>query len=190
MTDFTIHTVDTAPDAAKPMLEESQKSFGFIPNLHAVFAESPESLEAYKALTDIFSRTSLSKVEQNVVWLTINYEHNCHYCVPAHTMIAKGAGVPDAEIENLREGKPLNDPKLQVLREFTRTMVEKRGQVSDADVETFLAAGFTKRNVLDVVVGMAHKVMSNYTNHFAHTEVDAPFAQFAWTHPEQRVAAE
>ncbi|MEL6258353.1 MAG: carboxymuconolactone decarboxylase family protein [Pseudomonadota bacterium] len=190
MAEFQIHTPDTAPDDAKPLLEDSLKSVGFIPNLHGVFAESPQALEAYKALTTIFTQTSLSKIEQNVVWMTINYEHECHYCIPAHTMIAKGAGVPDDEIENLREGRPLDDPKLDALRTFTRTMVDKRGNVADADIDAFMAAGFSKRNVLDVVVGMAHKVMSNYTNHFTHTEVDAPFAQFAWTPPSQRTAAE
>ncbi len=181
MTDFTIHTVETAPDASKPLLEKSQKAFGMVPNLHGVFAESPQALEAYQALSGIFAATSLSKVEQNVVWLAINVEHNCHYCVPAHTAIAKGQRVDDATIEALRCAAPLSDPKLEALRTFTLKVVRQRGEVSDADVQAFLDAGFTKQNILDVIVGVAHKVMSNYANHIVGTPVDAAFAKFDWT---------
>ena len=77
MTDFTLHTPKSAPEGSKPLLENSQKSFGFIPNLHAVMAEAPSTLEAYQLLGGLFSRSTLNAVEQNVVWLTINVEHNC-----------------------------------------------------------------------------------------------------------------
>ena len=188
MTEFTIHTEETAPEASKPLLAGSQKAFGMIPNLHGLMAESPQLLEAYQALSRIFSETSLSTVEQNVVWLAINVEHKCHYCVPAHTGIAKSQGVDDATIEALRNATPLADPKLEALRDFTLKVVRQRGEVSDADVEAFLAAGFTKQNILDVIVGVAHKVMSNYTNHLGHTAVDAPFQAFAWE-PNKKSAA-
>lgn len=181
MTEFTIHTVETAPDAAKPLLEKSQANAGFIPNLHAVMAESPEHLEAYQTLSALFSRTSLSKTEQNIVWLSINAEHNCHYCVPAHTAIAQMQKVPQDIIDALRAERPLPDAKLEALRQFTLKTVRQRGVVSDADTEAFLAAGYTRRNILDVVLGVSHKVMSNYINHFADTPVDEAFKPFAWT---------
>ncbi len=181
MTEFTIHTIDTAPDESKPLLEQSQKSFGSIPNLHGVMAESPEHLQAYQTLHGLFQRTSLSKVEQNVVWLTINVEHECHYCVPAHTAIAHMQGVDQATIDALRAGAPLADDRLEALRTFTLKVVRNRGRLDDADVDAFLAAGFSRRNILDVVLGLAQKVMSNYVNHFADTPVDAPFQKFDWT---------
>lgn len=191
MTDFTIHSIDTAPADSKPQLESSLKGFGMVPNLHAVLAESPQALEAYKALGDIFTKTSLSKVEQNVVWMTINVEHECHYCVPAHTMIAKSQGVDDATIDALRAGTALPDAKLESLRQFTLQLVRGRGHVADSDVEAFLAAGYTKQNILDVVVGLSHKVISNYVNHLSQTPVDAPFKAFDWTPPSKSgVAAE
>jgi len=181
MTSFTVHTLDTAPDAAKPLLEDSRKAYGMIPNLHALMAESPETLDAYKQLSTLFAATSLGAVEQNVVWLTLNVFHECHYCVPAHTAIAKGAKVPDEIIDALRENRELPDARLNALRTFTLQMADKRGEVSDADIQTFLDAGFSKRHVLDVVTGVAHKVMSNYINAFADTPVDDAFKPFAWT---------
>jgi len=181
MTDFTRHTPDSAPADSRPMLETSQKNYGMIPNLHAVLAESPQIYEAYQTLQKLFTESSHGTTERHVVWLTINVEHACHYCVPAHTFLAKKDGVDEATIEALRNDRPIADDRLEALRQFTKAMVLKRGNVGDAEIEPFLAAGFTKRNVLDVLLGVSHKVISNYTNHFAETPVDAPFAAYDWT---------
>ena len=88
MTDFTLHTVDSAPKESKPMLENAEQSMGMIPSLLAVLAEAPGALEGYQTLNDLFTRTSFDASEQTVVWQTINVENECHYCVPAHTGIA------------------------------------------------------------------------------------------------------
>ncbi|MTI06575.1 carboxymuconolactone decarboxylase family protein [Roseibium denhamense] len=189
MTDFTIHTLESAPEGGAELLEKSQKAFGRIPGLHAVMSESPQLLDGYQRLHQLFQETSLTTVEQNVVWLVINVEHECHYCVPAHTGIAHMQKVPEDVIEALRNNTPLADPKLEALREFTLKVVRQRGYVSDEEVQTFLDAGFTKRNVLDIILGLAQKVMSNYVNHIAETPVDKVFHKFAWT-PPARAAAE
>ena len=183
MPDFTLHDIDTAPEASKPLLESSAKAFGRIPNLHAVMAESPEHLEAYKTLHALFERTSLSKVERNIVWMTINVENACHYCVPAHTAIALMQGVDADVVEALRAGTPLRDARLEALRQFTLALVRQRGRLEDAQVAQFLGAGFTQRQILDVLLGLAQKTMSNYANHLADTPVDAAFAQFEWHAP-------
>lgn len=188
MATFTIHTPDTAPEGAKPRLEAAQKAVGFVPNLYGVMAESPQHLEAYQTLAGLFEASSLTAEERNVVWLTINVEHNCHYCVPAHTGIAKSQGVSDAVIEALREARPLPDDKLEALRQFTLKVVRQRGVVSDEDVQAFFAYGYDQRTVLDVILGTAHKVMSNYVNHFAQTPVDQGFSAFAWE-PRKDAAA-
>ena len=181
MTDFTLHTQGSAPQESQPLLDNSLKAFGMIPNLHAVMAESPQHLEAYQKLHELFQQTSLTPTEQNVVWLTINVEHACHYCVPAHTAIAHMQKVDETIIEDLRHAAPLADTKLEALRQFTLKVVRQRGNVSNEDVQAFLAAGYTNRQVLDVILGLAQKVMSNYVNHLADTPVDAPFQKFDWT---------
>ncbi len=181
MTDFTLHTADTAPEASKPLLENSQKTFGMVPNLHAVMAESPQLLEAYQRVHELFQNSSFNAEELTVVWQTVNVENNCHYCVPAHTGIAKSMKVDDAIIDALRDQTPLPDARLEALRTFTLKLVRQHGAMSDEDIQTFLDAGFTQRHVLDVILGYSQKVMSNFTNHVAHTEVDAPFQKFAWS---------
>ncbi len=180
MTDFTIHTLETAPEGAKPLLEASYKNTGRIPGLHGVMADAPGLLAVYNFAHQQFLATSLTDEEKTVVWQTVNVEQNCHYCVPAHTGIAKMMKVDDAIIEALRNETPLPTPKLEALRNFTLQVVRNRGFVDEADTHAFLGAGFTQRNILEVILGVAQKVMSNYTNHFAQTPVDKVFQKFAW----------
>jgi len=181
MSTFTIHDIDTAPEGSKPLLENSLKGFGMIPNLHGVLAESPQLLEAYQNLHKWFSETSFDADELTVVWQTINVEHACHYCVPAHSAIAGMMKVDAAITEALRNETPLASTKLEALRTFTLSIVRNRGNVSQADLETFYAAGYGKQQVLEIILGVAQKTVSNYTNHIAQTPVDAPFKDFAWT---------
>ena len=181
MTDFPIHTVDSAPDASKPLLEKSLAAFGRVPGLHATMAESPALLEGYQILHKLFAEsTSFNGDELTVVWQTINVEHACHYCVPAHTGIAKMMGVDDAISEALRNETPLPNARLEALRTFTLQMVRSRGNATEAEVQAFLDAGFTKQQILEVVLGIAQKVMSNYTNHLAETPVDEVMQKFNW----------
>ena len=180
MTDFTLHDETTAPDDSKPLLAKSQKAFGMVPGLHAVMAEAPGLLDAYQQVHELFLNSSFDKDEITVVWQTVNVENNCHYCVPAHTGIAKAMGVDDAITEALRNETPLPNARLEALRDFTLSVVRDRGNVDDAKVQAFLDAGFTKRNILEVVLGYSQKVMSNYTNHLAQTPVDKPFQKLAW----------
>jgi alkylhydroperoxidase family enzyme len=180
MVDFTLHDETNAPADAKPLLEKSKAAFGMLPGLHAVMAEAPGLLDAYQRVHELFVNSSFDKDELTVVWQTINVENECHYCVPAHTGIAKSMGVDDAITDALRNETPLPNAHLEALRDFTLKLVRDRGFVSDEDTQTFLDAGFTKRQILEVVLGYSQKIMSNYTNHLAKTPVDKPFQKFDW----------
>lgn len=181
MTDFPSHDLNTAPEASKPLLEKSQAAFGRLPGLHKVMAESPQLLEGYQVLHKLFTETGFDADELTVVWQTINVEHACHYCVPAHTGIAKMMKVDDAISDALRDETPLPAPKLEALRTFTLAMVRDRGNVSEAQMQAFFDAGYDHRAVLNVILALAQKVMSNYTNHVAETPVDEGMRKFAWT---------
>ncbi|WP_340261946.1 carboxymuconolactone decarboxylase family protein [Sulfitobacter pontiacus] len=180
MTDFTLHDENTAPEGSKELLAKSKAAYGMIPGLHAVMAEAPGLLEAYQQVHELFVNSSFDKDELTVVWQTINVENACHYCVPAHTGIAKSMGVDDAITNALRDKTALPNARLESLRDFTLALVRERGNLDDATVQTFLDAGFTKRNILEVILGYSQKIMSNYTNHIADTPVDKPFQKFAW----------
>ncbi|GLS25949.1 carboxymuconolactone decarboxylase family protein [Marinibactrum halimedae] len=174
----TIHTLESAPEAAKPLLESSNKAFGMIPNLHGVMAESPELLKGYQTITQLFQSSDFSNEELTVVWQTINVYHQCHYCVPGHTAIAKSMKVDDAITARIREHAPLDDPKLQVLREVTEHILESRGHLSEELWARFSEVGYSDKHLLQIVLGISHKVMSNYTNSLYETPVDDAFKMF------------
>ncbi len=180
MSTFPIHTLETAPEKSKPFLENSMKSFGMIPSLHGALAEAPGLLEAYQMLHKLFTESSFNNDEQTVVWQTINVEHECHYCVPAHTAIAHMMKVDPSITEALRNRTAMPTEKLQALHELTLSIVRNRGRVSEQELETFYAAGYTKRQVLEIILGLSQKVISNYTNHLADTPVDDAFKKYAW----------
>ncbi len=183
MSTLQIHNVASAPENSKPLLEASLKSYGFIPNLHGVLAGAPGLLEAYKTLHELFVNSSFNNDELTVVWQTINVEHECHYCVPAHTGIAAMMKVDDHITEALRNKTALPTEKLQALHDMTLSIVRNRGRVSDAELEAFYAAGYTERQLLEIILGLSQKIISNYTNHMANTPVDAAFQKFVWKAP-------
>jgi uncharacterized peroxidase-related enzyme len=188
MTTFTIHTPDTAPAGAKDALATIRDTWKFVPNLHGMLAESPPALEAYDTLFGLVEKTGLTPVERQVAFLAVSYENNCEYCMAGHSVLAKMAGVPAPTLAAIRDGQSIADPRLQALRRFVSRVVAQRGVVDAAEVDAFIAAGFTKANVLDVLLIAATKLLSNYTNHIAGTPNDAFMAQTAWQHPAHRVA--
>lgn len=180
MTNLTLHTFESAPDKSKPLLENSLKAFGMIPNLHAVLASSPGVLEAYQTLHSLLLDSSFNAEELTVVWQGINVEHACHYCVPAHTGIAHSMKVSSALTDALRNEIPLPDPKLQTLLDTTLSIVRNRGRLSQEEIDAFYAAGYGERQLLEIILCLSQKIISNYTNHIAETPVDEPFAKFLW----------
>ncbi|GLR72595.1 carboxymuconolactone decarboxylase family protein [Agaribacter marinus] len=180
MHNFTLHTKESAPSEAIPLFENSENAFGMIPNLHAVMAESPQLLEAYQTLHTLAQKTSFNAEELTVVWQTINVEHACHYCVPAHTAIAKSMKINDKLINELRNNEVLSDKKLNTLKTTILAITRARGVVEDAQLTAFFNAGYQQQQVLDIILILAQKVMSNYTNHLANTPVDDAFKPFDW----------
>jgi len=189
MTKFKVYTADNAPEPSKESLKAAKSAFGFVPNLQATMAESPELLAGYSALWDLFSKTTLTPHEQQVVFLTSNFENECHYCMAGHTALAKMQKMDPAVIAALRNGTKIPDSKLEALHHFATLVVRNRGWVSDADTDAFLGAGYTRRNALEVILGVATKVMSNYTNHIAHTELDKFMLGNEWAKPAVKPAA-
>jgi alkylhydroperoxidase family enzyme len=181
MTTLKVHNIESAPEASKTLLEKSQKDFGMIPGLHGVLAGAPGILEAYQTLHQLFVDSSFDEEELTVVWQTINVEHECHYCIPAHTAIAGMMKVDSSLSDALRNRTAMPTEKLQVLHEMTLKIVRNRGHVEQEDLDTFFAAGYGERQVLEIILGVSQKVISNYANHIANTPVDAPFQKFAWT---------
>ncbi|MCV6547299.1 MAG: carboxymuconolactone decarboxylase family protein [Cohaesibacter sp.] len=144
-------------------------------------AESPALLDAYLSLSKIFATTSLSETERQIIAMSNNRLNGCTYCMAAHSVIAKKGGVPEDVIEALRTNQSIQDPKLEALRQFAIEINESRGWPKESSIEALLAVGYSRQTVLEVILGTAYKVLSNYTNHVASTETDAVFQTAAWS---------
>jgi alkylhydroperoxidase family enzyme len=180
MTILTAHTLNTAPEESHPLIEKSISAFGMLPNLHAVLASSPETLKAYQTLHELFTQTSFNAEELTVVWQGINVENGCNYCVPAHTGIAHSMKVDSTLTAALRNQEPMPTAKLQALLDMTLAIVRNRGHVSEQELNNFYAAGYQEQQILEIILGLSQKTISNYTNHIAQTPIDQPFKKFAW----------
>lgn len=181
---FTYHDETTAPAASQPYIEGAKAMFGFLPNLHKVLAESPAAHEAYSTLYKLATeKTGLTPIEAQIVLMASNFHNRCHYCMAGHSMIMSMLKAPQDMIDALRDGRPLADPKLEALRTFATRLLEQRGHVGDDALQAFLDAGYTRKQALDVLVCLSAKLLSNFTNALAHTELDAPMKAMEWTPP-------
>jgi uncharacterized peroxidase-related enzyme len=188
MTKFTAHTIETAPTRSRPLLEGVKEALGFVPNLYGVFAESPAALQGALAIWDAFSHSSLTSVEQQLVVLAVSEANDCEYCVAAHSTLAKRMAKVDAAlVDATRRRESLLDAKLNALVAFTRNTVEQRGFVADADVAAFLEAGYTKAQVIEVLLAVGMKTFNNYVDHIAHTPLNDQFKAEAWE-PKRKAA--
>jgi uncharacterized peroxidase-related enzyme len=170
-------TIATAPEASKPLLENIQKGFGFIPNLMATFANSPAVLQGYLAMDGVFEKGTFSPVERQLILLAASEENKCNYCAAAHSTVAKAfLHVPAETISALRDGKPLTDKKQDALVNLVREIVRERGFANSATVEAFLEAGYQKPQVMELLLGVALKTVSNYLDHLSPTTIDQAFA--------------
>ncbi len=143
-------------------------------------SNSPELVKAYSEMGKLFGQTSFSQLEKNIIWLAVSRTNNCHYCVAIHSMVGKMFKMPDHIIESLRNDTPINDTKLESLRKFTVLKTEKRGWATKEEIDSFLKAGYTKEQILELIVGIAQKTISNYVNHIAGTPLDTQVKPFEW----------
>lgn len=166
-------TVATAPEASRPMLEKVQQSLGFIPNLVATFANNPTVLEGYLALGAAFEKGSFTPMERQIILLAASAENNCNYCAAAHSQIAKSLlHTPTEVIAAVHDNTAVPDAKLNALVSLVRELVRERGYAKERTIQKFLAAGYKKEQVMELLVGIALKTISNYLDHISPTPLD------------------
>lgn len=187
MTAFPIHTIDTAPEGSKETLAQVKKALGMVPNLAAGMAESPTLLRAFFAAREIYSQGTLSPIDIQVLSLTNAFENGCEWCMAFHSTGAVRDGLSKEALEDLRAGRAPRDPRLRALSDLSRTMVRNRGKVSEEDLDSFYAAGFSKAQALEVVLGAGFSVMANFSGHLVHAPLGAALEPYAWSKPATRV---
>lgn len=167
------HDLDSAPAAARSHLEATRAHLGFVPVGMARQAEAPEVLDAFAQLNRLWARGQLTQREREVVIFTVAHASGCDLCLAFHGAMLRQMG--DRTLaDELRTEAPLADDRLAALRRFTRSLLASRGDVPDDERAAFLAAGFTARHALEVVLGVATYTLSTFANRFVRAPVDPP----------------
>ncbi|MFQ6553525.1 carboxymuconolactone decarboxylase family protein [Aestuariibius insulae] len=180
--DFPIHTAASAPEGSQEPLAWYLDTFGMVPNLAAVLAESPALLTSYwQTQNNLLADAALTRQEINIVQTSVAHANACQYCVAGHTALRKMEifDNTDEQLVAVRQDKPFDDPKLDALRDFALLVLRNQGRMASSQLQAFLEAGYSRRAALDVVACIAAKVMTNYANQIALTPVDDAFAPFA-----------
>lgn len=183
MTRLTLHTVHTAPEDSRALVEKVQAGNGFLPNLIGILANAPEALETYLTVGQINAKGALGLAEREVVQITAARIHGCDFCVAGHTKVAlKQARLPDAQVIALQNGTDTGDVRLDAVRRFTEAVIATRGAVDDAALAAFQAAGYGEQQALDVVLGVSLATLCNFANNLARNTVNPELQGFL---PEQ-----
>lgn len=164
-------------DETNLIFSQTQKEFKMIPNMYRVMANAPELLQTYIFGYKKFRENSdFTPAEQEVIFLVISYENGCDYCMAAHSTAADfQSNVPRSVTESIRNDTEISDVKMKALAQFTKEVLLSRGRPSAESTKEFISAGFSEKQILDIVLAIATKTISNYTNHLFDTPVDKIF---------------
>lgn len=174
MKNFTVPTRDEVSENNQAIFDNLNKGLGFVPNLYAYFAKSETALGDYLALQN--RKSSLKAKEREVINLVVSQVNGCRYCQSAHTALGKMNGFSEDQILEIRGGSAAFDAKLDALAKFTKSVAENKGRATQASKDAFFAAGYTEASLVDVVVIIGDKIISNYIHNLTDFAIDFPIA--------------
>ncbi|MGN6233957.1 MAG: carboxymuconolactone decarboxylase family protein [Trinickia sp.] len=183
MSDYPVHTIESAPAQAKPVLEQLENLFGQIPNIAAKMATSPTLIAGFIGLFERVHASSLTEPQIQTLLLTNAVVNASEWPVAFHTALALKEGVAPADVDAIRRGALPDDAGLAALSALARTLIEKRGRLISSDQSRFLEAGFSIEQTLEVIAVVAASTITNYTSSVTRPRLEAQFEAFAWHAP-------
>jgi uncharacterized peroxidase-related enzyme len=180
MSQFQVHTIDSAPANSTASLRALERGLGFVPNLAATMAESPTLISGFVDLRKTLAGGELSGVEREIVALAVSLENDCDYCMAAHSTFALMQNADEDAVSTARGGGEPADPKLGALYRFARGLVAKKGHLSAAELHALLDAGYSRRALFDVVAQVGHTTLANLAHSLSQAPLDDEFTPQAW----------
>ena len=180
MTNFPVYTLESAPERSKPALQQLQSAFGIIPNIAGAMATSPVLINSLVGLFGNVHGGSFTEAQVQIVLLTDAVTNASTWAVAFHTTLALKEAIDPADVNAIRDGRLPKDNKLAALSALAKTMIEKRGRLDHQDIERFLAAGFGKDHLLEVIAAVAASTITNYTASITRPPLEEPFQNHAW----------
>jgi AhpD family alkylhydroperoxidase len=160
--------------AHQTIYDSLEKTIGFVPNLYAMFALSDNALSTF--LTAQNTKSSLTGKEKEAISLVVSQVNTCNYCLSSHSVFAHRNGFSDNEILEIRSGAASFDPKLDALIKLSKSIIENKGHAYPALVNNFIEAGYTKGNLIDAIMLVGIRSITNYVYSITQPEIDWPLA--------------
>ena len=180
MTSFPVHTLQSAPERSKPAMQQLRSAFGMIPNLIGAMSTSPVLINSLVGLFGKVHGGNFTEAQVQIVLLTDAVTNGSTWAVAFHTTLALKEGIDPADVQAVRQGRLPKDATFAALSSLAKTMIEKRGRLDDEDINRFLAAGFGKDHLLEVIAAVAASTITNYTGSITKPPLEAPFKEHAW----------
>ena len=174
MKKFTVPTKEEVSETNQHIFDNLQKNMGMVPNLYAYFGKNETALADYLALQS--RKNTLTGKEREVINLVVSQVNNCKYCLAAHTVVGKMNGFTDQQVLEIRKAAISFDHKLAALAEFVKETATTRGEPSEEAVEALFNAGYTEANMIDILIVIGDKIISNYLHKITQLPVDFPAA--------------
>lgn len=172
---FTVPTREEVSSNNQQIFDSLHKMIGFVPNLYAYYAKSETALADYLALQN--RKNTLTGKEREVINLVTSQINGCRYCQSAHSVFGKFSGLTEAQILEIRKGSATFDAKLHALVQFTASVVEHRGKISNDAKQAFFNGGYSEGNLIDALMIIGDKTISNYLHNITGLEIDWPLAE-------------
>ena len=171
---INVPTRDQVNEGNQAIFDNLKKALGFVPNLYATFAHSDTALGNYLAFQN--AKSSINAKQREVINLVVSQVNGCEYCLAAHTMLGKMNGFSDDQIIEIRRGTAAFDAKLDALAKLVKSIASERGHADPAKLQAFFDAGWSKANLVDAIVVIGDKTVSNYLHSTTRVPVDFPAA--------------
>ena len=174
MQNISIVSGEKVSENNQAIFDNLKNALGFVPNLYAYYAKNETALSHYLTLQN--RKSTLKAKDREVINLVTSQVNGCQYCLSAHTVIGKKNGFNDEQVLELRKGSASFDSKLDALVKFTKAVVENKARINQEVKENFFAAGYSESNLIDVIIVVGNKIISNYIHNLAGFEIDFPVA--------------
>ncbi len=174
MTMINVPTRNAVSATNQALFDQLKSQLGMVPNLYATLAHSEHALASYLALQN--AKSSLDSKSREVINLVVSQVNTCEYCLAAHTVIGGMAGFTPDQILDIRSGRAPFDPKLDILARLVKNIAERRGHADPELVNAFFAAGWTKEALIDAIVVIGDKTVTNYLHGVTRVAIDFPAA--------------
>jgi uncharacterized peroxidase-related enzyme len=170
---FNVPTREQVAPANQEIFDNLTKALGFVPNLYATIAYSDNGLARFLAYQN--AKTTLSNKEKEAVNLIVSQVNGCVYCQSVHLVLGKMNGFTDEQLLYIRHGRS-EDAKLNALVKLAADITKNRGNADTETVDAFFAQGYTKENLVDLILQISDKTAMNYLHNLTQVPVDFPIA--------------